>query len=295
MRIHAYVLAADPTWLSTSIRAYYPHVEKLVVSYDEEGRGWTGAPVRVEACLAALRLLDEDRKIEWAAGRFSPRRGVGGDGGTFIDADTRQRRVALGLASPGADWVLQIDTDEVLPQWDTLLSALEMADGLGLSVVEWPMRVLYRQMPRGGFLEVVTSQMTAHYEYGTVAVRPGVQLVEARRSSGSFLRPIVVGDRLSLQVRRPPGEGEHRADIATSESAIWHNSWARPPAAVRSKIASWGHNQGTKSWVYYYRKWLPAPVTWRVLRDFHPIYPPLWPRLGLVPDLPFDLEPADGP
>ena len=155
--------------------------------------------------------------------------------------------------------------------------------------VEWPLRVLYRQLPKGRYLEVVTSQMTTHYEYGSIAVRPGAQLVECRRSSGPFLRPLVMGDRFSLQVRRPPEDGEHRAEILTSDAAIWHNSWARPPRAVRSKIASWGHNQGLKSWVYYYAKWLPAPLTWRVLRNFHPLHPSLWPRLATAV-LPFDLE-----
>lgn len=294
MTINAYVLAADPTWLVTSVRAYYPHVEKLVVSYDEDGIGWAGGRVRVDACLAALRSLDDDRKIEWAGGRFRSFDRAGGDGGA-LGAETRQRRVALELASSGADWVLQIDTDEVLPRWEALVSALEMADSLGLSAVEWPLRTLYRQVRKGGFLAVVTSQMTTHFDYGSIAVRPGTQLVECRRSSGPFLRPVVLGDRFSLQVRRPPEEGEHRAEILTQDAAIWHNSWARSPRAVRSKIASWGHNQGLKSWFYYYAMWLPAPLTWRALRNFHPLYPPLWPRLDLVPDLPFDLDPADRP
>ena len=102
LRVHAYVLAADPTWLATSVRAYYPHVEKLVVSYDQDGIGWAGGPVRVEACLAALRLLDDDAKIEWAGGRFHSFDRAGGDGGT-LGRETRQRRAALELASSGAD------------------------------------------------------------------------------------------------------------------------------------------------------------------------------------------------
>jgi hypothetical protein len=294
LRIHAYVLAADPTWLATSVRAYYPHVEKLVVSYDQDGIGWAGGPIRVEACLAALRLLDVDRKIEWAGGRFHSFGRAGRDGDTLA-RDTRQRRAALELASSGADWVLHIDTDEVLPRWEALLSALKMADDLGLSAVEWPLRVLYRQLPKGKYLEVVTSQTTTHYEYGSIAVRPGTQLVECRRSSGPYLRPVVMGDRFSLHVRRPLEDGEHRAEMLSSDDAIWHNSWARPARAVRSKIASWGHNQGLRTWFYYYAKWLPAPVTWRALRDFHPLYPPLWPRLAVIPELPFELEPIDGP
>jgi hypothetical protein len=291
LKIHAYVLAADPTWLSTSVRAYYAHVDKLIACYDADGRGWTGAPIQIEACLRALRSLDDEAKIEWVAGRFSQDESSVGE--SLLEAETRQRRSALEAASVDADWVLQIDTDEVLPGGDALLDALEAADRLGVPAVEWPMRILYRRLRDGRFLEVVGSRGKVHFEYpGPIAVRAGTQLMHCRRGSGPFLRPIVIGDSLSPQVARAPEAGEHRVELAP-EAAIWHNSWARSPEAMRRKIASWGHNQGVKSWIYYYIKWLPAPVTWRALRDFHPLYPSLWPRLAFAPDPPFDVIASD--
>jgi len=273
VKLNAYVLAADPTWLRASVLAYYPYVEKLIVSYDADSRGFTGAPIRVEECLALLRTIDTESKIE-----FLPGHHIASDK-DYLGADTQQRSEALAHAALGADWVLQIDTDEVLPNWSPVEEALATAESLQLPAVEWPLRVLFRRLRDGSYLEVVTDTGSPHFEYATIAVRPGIELVECRRTAGSFLRPIVRGDRSSLQLRRPPVSGEHRAEILDAGEAIWHNSWARSPAAIREKIASWSHNQGAASRLYYYRTWLPAPFTWRVLRRFHPVAPELWYRL----------------
>src|SRR4051794_32393856 len=137
MRIHAYVLAADPTWLVSSVAVYYPHVDKIVVSYDEEHRGYTGAPVPSDTCLKYLRRLDGDGKLEFHPGKFAS---PGANGGPR-EAETRQRRVALRQAESGADWVLQIDTDEVLPRWQPLREAIDEAARRAIAAVEWPMRV----------------------------------------------------------------------------------------------------------------------------------------------------------
>lgn len=288
MRFHAYLLAADPTWIATSLQAYVPFIDKLVVSFDERHLGWTGSQVAVEPCLAAIRKLDSDGKTEFAPGDF---RAMPGE--SLLEAETRQRKVAFTQAAAGADWVLQIDSDEVLPRWDALVDVLVEADRLGLSAVEWPMRILYRRLRDGRYLEVVTDRGTPHYEYpGPIAVRPHVLPIDCRRVPGPFLRPVVAGDLWSLQVQQAPGSDEHRVDLSDPSDAIWHNSWARASADVRAKVRSWGHNQGLKSWIYYYSRWLPAPLAWRGMRRFHPLYPGLWPRLA-VTELPFSLVPPD--
>lgn len=281
MRIHAYVLAADPTWLRQSVTAYYPHIEKLVASYDGSSRGYTGTRVRVEECKAILAELDAEGKVEYVEGDFVARPGE-----TYLDAETRQRRVSLEHAAPGADWVLQIDTDEVLPDWPRLVEVLERAAQEDVPAVEWPMRVLFRRLHDGRYLEVATSAGTTHVEYpGAVAIRPGVELVEGRRTSSRFIRPLVHGDSFSLQVTQPPDPKELRLDLLDVEAAIWHNSWGRSVPAMREKVASWSHNGGLRSWWYFASVWLPSPLTWRLLRQFHPLHRPLWPRLRASAEL----------
>ncbi len=276
-KIKAYVLAADPTWLELSVGAYYSRVEEIVVSFDRSGLGWTGSPVPVEECLTRLSVLDVDKKMRFVPGDFSSKVR------DPMENDTRQRGIALQLASEGADWVLQLDTDEFLPVPDALFNAVQKADISGLEGVEWPMRVLYRGLEGGAALEVCAPDGGDHFEYiAPVAVRAGSRLRHSRRTSGSFLRAVVRGDSRSLQLKRPLEPGESREERLAPEEAILHNSWARTPLELARKLASWSHSSA-RAWRHYLLHWLPASFLWRVQRNVHPFFGPVWPALRVCP------------
>jgi len=273
MRINAYILAADPAWIEESVLSYYDIVDEILVSHDRNSRGWTGAPIAAQDCLDRLRAIDRDKKMRFVAGDYSR------PDFRPMENDTYQRQCALAEVGD-ADWVLQIDTDEVLPNPAALVGMLRQAEALDISTVEWPMRVLFHTLKNGQYLEVCAADFSDCFEYpGPIAVRPGVTFVDARRTSGPFLRPVVAGDLQSLQVRRSPEPNEHRVELHNNKDAILHRSWARSAASVHSKIASWGHNEGLRSWLFYYLRWKPAPYLWRVTRDFHPFARGLWPAL----------------
>lgn len=273
-RLGAYVLAADPAWLKSSLTRYYPLIDSLVVSIPEDGLGWTGSPVPAIDCLELVREVDTRNIARVVTGIFSGYPSP-------AEADTAQRRSALAAVDQSVDWVLQIDTDEVLPDPGKLLDAMRTAEELDLHAVEWPMRVLYRAAGYGRYIEVVAADGSPRYDYpGPIAVRPGVELVDCRRASCSFLRPIVEGDSHSLQITRPAADGEVRRSILSSDDAIWHNSWARSPKQVHRKVSSWTHNEGLRTTLYYWTTWLPSRWTWRYARDVHPFARGLWPRLA---------------
>lgn len=276
MRVHAYVLAADPAWIERSVGAYYDLVDEIVVSYDRRGRGWTGAPIQAEQALERLRTLDRDGKMRHVGGDYAQ------TAPTPLESETAQRRAALADAGRGADWVLQLDTDEVLPRPHRLRDVLAHADERGLDAVEWPMRVLFRSLRDGRCLEVCASGGADHFEYpGPIAVRAGAQLVQARRTGGPFLRVVVAGDEQSLQVTRAPEAGEIRAQLLAPEDAALHFSWAGSAERIRTKVASWGHSQGLRTRAFYYLRWRPAPYVWRRMHDFHPLSRGLWPALKI--------------
>ncbi len=290
-RIGAYVLASDPTWLRSSLARYYHLLDVLVVSASATSTGWTGKPIAVRDCTEAIEALDVRKISALVRGDFySPKKPM--------QADTYQRQHAIDAVNaidPDLDWILQIDTDEVIPTADRLLQLLGLAEERGLDGVEWPMRVLYRRLRDGRYLQVVNADGSDHFEYpGPIAIRARSRVTEARRTAGSFLRPLVEGDVRSLQVARPTGPGETRVSCLAGDEAILHNSWARSRSDVRRKIASWSHNEGLRSTRYFYLSWLPAPVLWRQKRDLHPFASGLWPRLmpypGNVASL---LDPAD--
>lgn len=275
-RLGAYVLAADPTWLRSSIERYYDELDVLVVLASESGRGWTGAPVQARRCVDMVRELDVRGIAEIIFGDWV-------DSANPMAADTAQRQAGINALGDRVDWILQIDTDELLPDLEALRAALIEAESVGVAAVEWPMRVLYRRLRTGDYLEVVAQSGSPRFEYpGPIAVRAGTTLSDARRASIPYLRPVVRGDTESLQVARPPEDGELRRPTIDPTAAILHNSWARSPKDVRRKVRSWGHGGSLKSAFYYWLVWMPSPLTWRWLRSFHPMARQLWPRLQVT-------------
>ena len=271
------MLAGDPIWLASSLTRYYGVLDDLVVVAPESGLGWTGRPVPVKACLDIVERHDPRgvARILW---------GEWQNAAEPMRADTSQRQAGIDALGDAVDWILQIDNDEVLPKIEALLGAIRSAEDHRLDAVEWPMRVLYRRTSKRGYLEVVDRD-GPRYDYpGPIAVRPGVELVDARRCRGPFLRPVVRGDDRSLQVRHAVVAGELREERLSAGEAIVHNSWARSPANIRQKLSTWGHASGRRGDLYYLTRWLPAPLTWRLMRDFHPFSRELWPRLAPTPD-----------
>lgn len=245
MRLCAYVLAADPTWIEHSIPAYYPLVDRIVVSYDQESKGWTGQATAVEESLEKIRAVDPDGKCEYVPGIWRADDPMMGE--------VAQRQHAIGLLTD-ADWVLQLDTDEVLTAPDELLPVLESCQG---TAVDWPSRTLYRRLSGGWFLEIVDRFYRRHVEFpGPLAIRPDATFTYGRR----------------------PEEGIVQAEGVTP---LVHNSWARDEETTVRKVTTWGH-ASAEMVAYVDRVWKPATRRWPLMRNFHPLYGSLWPRLRPV-------------
>jgi hypothetical protein len=272
LTLGAYVLTGDPTWLRSSLERYYPLLADLVVLVPADRLGWTGRPIPVDECLAIVRAVDHrgiHRVVE----------GTWRDEQAPLRAETAQRQAGVD-ALQDVDWVLQIDNDEVLPTPASLVRMIEAAEDSGARAVEWPMRVLFRRIGPQRFLQVCAPNGEPHHEYpGPVAVRSDVTLVQARRTDEPYLRAAVTGDTWSLQLTRPAEARESRVATLEGSEAIVHNSWGRSSRSIWRKIRTWGHARDTRALPYYFLVWLPAPLTWRWLRDLHPMERIVWPRV----------------
>lgn len=267
--ISAYVLAGDPAWVEASISSYYDVVDRIVVSYDRSGTSWSGTPLAVAESLDRIRAVDRDRKAVLAPGDYYRA------SHTPMENDTDQRRAALAAASESADWVLQLDTDEVLPAGGRQRLRDLLAGGLPAEVagVDWPMRPIFRQLTRHLFLEVCSYRRRQHAEYpGSVAVRAGARLEHCRTPAGR---------RWFCGVRgRASGRGDGPVDTYLPPSAaVVHLSWARSEAALRQKVQAWSHSKDFDGARYIDEVWSKAHYRWPFLRDVHPIYRGVWPAL----------------
>ncbi len=231
-RISAYLLAADPNWLEESVQSYYGLVDRLVISYDETGTSWTGTPMPVEECLERLRAIDVDSKMHFAPGRYHR------PGEHPLANETYQRSQALAVAGQDADWVIQLDTDEVVADPKEFRSSIAEADGLGYTGLEYPARLLYQHVRDNLYLEQCLRlwRICGHYP-GPVAVRSGSRLTLARQGDVRLYR--VDFRATNTDPAHPADAPVHR--VIRPSQAIMHYSMVRSDAHMNAKSRSSGH------------------------------------------------------
>jgi len=251
MRLNAYIMLADPAFLGPSVRSYYDLVDRIVVSYDENATSWTGTPLPIEHCLQIVRELDVDGKCDYRPGHFGR---VGFDP---LDNDTYQRRTALSQASEDADWVLQLDTDEVVPRPDVFLRAIQRADDADARVLDYPARWLYTRVGPGRFLEASTRFWRLACSYpGPLAVRAGTALRLARQSDWPAYRVDV--RPWNTDPAAPPRTIIH--DLVPADAAVLHYSWVRSAEDIARKVGWSGHSDEWRT-SGKYGQWLHATRT----------------------------------
>jgi len=268
--LHAYILAADPGWLIESVMSYYRFVERLVVAYDERGIGWTGRPTQALACVERLKAADSEGKMVFLPGHFYH------PGVPPLELDTAERNAALEAAAPGAAWVLHFDTDEILTDPETFFSCLDEADRLGASAFDYPARTFLGASGPGWLIERRRRlwRVSAGYA-GSVAVRPGLSLVQCRHVA---IKPFRVDiRRRNTDPARAPDTPVHR--VISSRSAIAHLSWVRSADELAQKFATWGHAYDT-DWdaVQRYMRRIDDHPYRTVVAAFDPRRPPSVPR-----------------
>lgn len=279
--LSAYIMLADPSYLAESLSAYYPYVDRIVLSYDESATSWTGTPLPLEQCLAIVRRIDVDGKCVAVPGHFAR---LDADA---LDNDTFQRQHALDAASEHGRWVLQLDTDEVMLRPEAFFAALARADAAGAGGLEYPARWLYTRVGGGRYLEQTGRlwQRAASFP-GPLAVRAGTTLRLARQADVELFR---------VDLRPWNTDPWHPADapvhaVVSPDDAVVHFSWVRRPEVIRRKFHWSGHTDEMtppavyRAWVRRSRHPLLAVATTPLRRRSR-----AWYRLSTIP------EPPGGP
>jgi hypothetical protein len=244
-RVTAYVMLADPSFLEASLSAYYDRVDRIVLSYDESGQSWTGTPLPVDECLAAVARVDRDGKCLHRPGAFAR---LDHDP---LENDTHQRQVALDAASVDADWVVQLDTDEVMLDAGRFFDALGHADRAQADALDYPARWLYARTAPGRYLERTDRLWRRAASYpGPLAVRAGTRLRHARQTDAPKFRVDFRSRSTDPWAPRDLPVDE----VIGPEDAVMHFSWVRDPEVMRRKLAWSGHADQLKDPAIY-RAW----------------------------------------
>ena len=246
MRLNAYVLAGDPAWIAQSIGAYYRLVDRIVVAYDRSGLSWAGYPLSVGEALGRLRKADPDGKIVLLPGDWvDPSRPA-------LDIETEQRQAALDVASESADWVVQLDTDEILAEPSTFVRCISVADAHAASALHYPLRWLYARSRSGAFLEVCGRWWGTQSGYpGPLAVRAGTRLTHGRQASSTPTYRVDVTP-WNTDPAHPRGARVHR--VVSPAQAALHMSGVRTEAQRLEKSIVSGHASAHR-WESELRDW----------------------------------------
>ncbi len=249
MKIIAYILIADPAWIEDSINSYYSWVSEIIVSFDETGIGWTGKPIPTAECIARIKCIDPENKLRFLPGFFSkPTQHP-------MLSETQQRQHAIDEACRrGADWILQLDTDEVMGDPATFFKCLEQASDQGFAAMDYPSRLLYRQLGGNRYLEVCTRfwRVSAGYP-GPLAIRAGTVLRFARQCDVATFR--VDFRKKNTDLFRPRESIVHR--VVPADKGVFHFAWIRDEEAMRRK-SKWSGHAGDLDWGVLINRWLWA-------------------------------------
>jgi hypothetical protein len=281
--VSAYVLIADPSFLRASLLAYYPFVDRIVLSYDRNAVSWTGTPLPIRQCLDIVRDIDVDGKCVDVPGYFAR------PDHDPLDNDTYQRQAALDAASVDADWVVQLDTDEVMLDPAAFFRSLARADEAGAGGLDYPARWLYSRPAAGRYLEQTRRfwRIAASYP-GPLAVRSGTRLKLARQADVPLYRVDFAPRNTDPWHPRDAVVDE----VIAQDEAVMHFSWVRDPAAMLRKAGWSGHTEEMKRPAVY-RRW-----AWRTRHPRITVAASLlrrqqggWYRLSQVPEPPGGVPP----
>lgn len=246
MKVNAYVLAGDPAWVEHSVASYYHLVDRIVVSYDRSHRSWSGLPLSVAESLARIETIDRDEKVVLLPGDHAdPSRPA-------LATETEHRQVALDAASDGADWVIQLDTDEIIPSPAVFTKYVHAAEARGARALDFPSRWFYSRSPSGVFLESCGRWWTTISTYpGPLAVRAGTTLTHARQASTTprFRVDVSPWNTDPAGSRTLPVH----ATIRPRHSAV-HLSWVRTADQMSEKSRVSGY-AASRDWDEAISKW----------------------------------------
>ena len=280
LRIGAYLLMGDPAFLEQCVRSLYAIAERIVVVYDKDGVGWTGRPLPVEQCLAVVERLDGEKKVELLAGTYH------GRDVHPLEAETDERNDGIRAFGDDVDWVVQLDTDEVLGDPARFVRAIGRAHAEGRSALEYPARWLYAHVNGELYLERCRRfwGISAGFP-GAMAVRAGTTLRLARQCDAPLWR---------IDFRRRNTDPAHprtaRVDeVIRGNEGIWHFSWVRSEEQMRSKSTTSGHvddlnwNREIDRWIRRSRHPYLATAITPVRRPPALVGAPTWLRTARVP------------
>jgi hypothetical protein len=234
-------LAYDYRMAFAAIRSYYAVADEIILGLDRDRVSWNGKPFALDGgeLREGLRSLDTEGKIRLVEGDFHAQ-------GSATANDTHERN-ALSMECRPGNWLVQIDSDELLQ------NPAQFRD--------WLLRRSWHWLVLGRWT-VVFKRFGDDYLV--------VDKHDAWISVASRLRGAFTGCRDTKELKR------------RSPLHLLHFSWGRSEEELLQKLQSWTHARDFDT-AKFFELWKSVDLeNYGGLRDFHPLDGPDWPSLRLI-------------
>lgn len=245
-----YLLSYDYSYIFTSIKQIYNHVDRIVISYDENNKTWVGNDVYIpESFFSEIKSIDKQNKIIFYKDKF------------FIpdtppmDLETRQRNMMAEKMGQGG-WHIQIDGDEYAYDFKRISQFLRKNKYL----LAHPER-----NPINFQVDLVT--LFRHDENGFYIIEPFEEkcLFITNFPKYKYARRLNTGRTLPLPY------------------LLIHQSWARDENEILEKIMNWGHKNDFDT-MKFFEFWKSInSENYTNFIDFHPLTATDWHKLSFFP------------
>lgn len=242
-----YLVSYDYQMLFTSLKELYEYVDEIYLAIDSNKKTWSGNVFEIpDSFFDEVKRNDTKNKIHFYYDDFyipemSP-----------MDCEIRERNLLL--EKMGKGWLIQLDVDEYIYDFDKLAKYLKKYWYLNIFPHKTPISfsgrlvTLYKRLP-DGFLYIENEEKL----------------------------PFVTNFPKYLSARR-----NFSIRNFYTNTVIIHQSWARSEDEIEYKIKNWGHRDDFDT-IKYVNMWKSLNSdNYMEFVNFHPIVPAVWNKLSFI-------------
>lgn len=240
-------VAYDWEYLKLSLPLAYKHADKICLALDQDRISWSGTPYPFNDSefFQFVKEIDCESKIDIYQDNFH----IG-----KLDPmsnEVRQRRLMADRLGEGG-WHLQLDTDEYIPNFKEFCHYLRLFKTKRKTTVSLPLITLWKQTKDA----VYYVKHDDFFTYDLCPIATNAPEYKHGRLCGWF--------------------------TITKPFYVLHQSWARKPDEIRTKISNWGHSHDFDT-DKYFELWNSVNENnYKSVANFHPFLPSIWPKLGNI-------------
>ncbi|WP_415329124.1 hypothetical protein [Chryseobacterium sp. MMS23-Vi53] len=245
-----YLLSYDYSYIITSIKQIYEEVDKIVISYDANGKTWAGNEVFIpESFFSEIKNLDKQNKIVFYKDSFFI------PGMQPMELETRQRNMMAEKMGSGG-WHIHIDGDEYAYDFKKLAQFLRRHSYL-----------LKNPEKKSFNFQVNFVTLFKHNNEGYFVITPFEE------------KCMLITNYPKYEYARLTNKGK----TLPLDFYLIHQSWARDVQEIIEKINNWGHKNDFDTSTFL-NLWNDLNANnYKNFKDFHPLDKTQWKEISFFP------------